>query len=115
MTVTIHGIKNCDTIKKARRWLQDNNIGYHFHDFRSDGVDETMLGRWLRQVDWPVLLNTRGTSWRKLPEEQRAGINKTKAIALMLDNPAIIKRPVLTVKHKVQVGFKAEDYAALFK
>jgi len=115
MSVTVHGIKNCDTIKKARRWLEEHHIDYRFHDFRKDGIDKKMLKRWLAQVDWNVLLNTRGTSWRKLPEQQRQGIDQSRAVALMLDNPAIIKRPVLTLDNKVHVGFKADEYMALFK
>ena len=115
MTVTMHGIKNCDTIKKARKWLEGNDIEYHFHDFRVDGIDKKMINTWLKDVEWEVLLNTRGTTWRKLPEAQREGINKTKAVTLMLENPAIVKRPVLTIKDKCHVGFKADEYAALFK
>ena len=115
MGVTMYGIKNCDTIKKARRWLDEHGVDYHFHDLRSAGLEEKMLRRWLRQVDWQVLLNRRGTTWRKLPEKQRQEIDQTRAIALMLENPAIIKRPVLTLEATCHVGFKADEYAAIFK
>lgn len=114
MTVTLHGIKNCDTIKKARKWLETNGIDYQFHDFRVDGIDKKMLSTWLKQIDWNVLLNTRGTTWRKLPEATRENINKTKAIELMLEHPAMIKRPVLAIDDQFHVGFKAEQYQNLF-
>ncbi len=110
MSVTLYGIKNCDTIKKAKKWLQTNGIEYNFHDFRADGISKKLIDSWLKQVDWAILLNTRGTSWRKLPDGRRENINKAKALTLMLENPTIIKRPVLCVKNKVYVGFKEETY-----
>lgn len=115
MTVILHGIKNCDTVKKARNWLDENNIEYRFHDFRGDGIDEKMINKWLKQLDWRVLLNTRGTTWRKLSDKQRNGLNKTKAVELMLEHPAIIKRPVLAFGSKCHVGFKVDEYEALLK
>ncbi len=115
MTMVLHGIKNCDTVKKARRWLEANNVDYRFHDLRADGLDEEMLRKWLGQVAWERLLNTRGTTWRKLPDNQRRGLDESEALALMLAHPTLIKRPVLTIKDKCHIGFKADDYAALFR
>jgi arsenate reductase (glutaredoxin) len=115
MAARLYGIKNCDTIKKAKKWLDTNNIDFEFHDFRVQGIDKKLIENWLTQIDWQLLLNTRGTTWRKLPESERDGINKTSAIKLMLEHPAIIKRPVLTVKNKYYVGFKDKDYEQVFK
>ena len=103
MTVTLYGIKNCDTIKKARKWLEGNSIDYRFHDFRVDGIDKKLIDGWMKQVDWQLLLNTRGTTWRKLPDELREGIHKAKAVKIMLENPAIIKRPVLSLKKRAMI------------
>ena len=114
MTVTLYGIKNCDTIKKARKWLHENSIDYRFHDFRVDGIDNKLIEDWLKQVDWQILLNTRGTTWRMLPDDHKEGINKAKAVKIMLENPAIIKRPVLSLKRKFYVGFKEEEYKTVF-
>jgi Spx/MgsR family transcriptional regulator len=114
VTVTLYGIKNCDTIKKAKLWLDGNGINYRFHDYRVDGIGKKLIDGWLKQVDWQILLNTRGTTWRKLPEDLKEGINKTKAISLMLEHPAIIKRPVLAVTNKFYVGFKEEKYKGIF-
>lgn len=115
MTVIVYGIKNCDTIKKARKWLDENNISYQFHDFRIDGIDRNIIEKWLQPLDWNVLLNTRSTTWRKLPEQDRTGMNKSKAITLMLAQPTLIKRPVLSVKNRHHVGFKTDQYEAIFK
>ena len=114
MGVTLYGIKNCDTIKKAKKWLKLNSVDYHFHDFRVDGINRSLLTTWLKQLEWETLLNMRGTTWRKLADAQRDGINKTGAVALMLEQPAIIKRPVLSVKHKIFVGFREEHYKDIF-
>ncbi|MBT7951844.1 MAG: ArsC family reductase [Gammaproteobacteria bacterium] len=115
MTVRLYGIKNCDTIKKAKKWLEGKHIEFQFHDFRVEGIDRKLIESWLKQVDWQVLLNTRGTTWRKLPEDKRQGINKSSAVKLMLEQPAIIKRPVLAVKNNFYVGFKDKDYEQIFK
>ena len=114
MTTTIYGIKNCDTIKKARKWLDKNEVEYSYHDFRSDGISKSLINEWLQQLDWESLLNTRGTTWRKLEDDDKNSINKAKAIALMLDQPAIIKRPVLVHKKKFYLGFKEENYLEIF-
>ena len=113
--ITIYGIPNCDTIKKARKWLQQNNVDYQFHDYKKQGVPEDRLRQWVKTLGWEVLLNKRGTTWRKLPEEIKANVNEAKAIQIMLDNPSIIKRPVLDKDGRLLVGFKEADYAELFK
>ncbi|MGV6818221.1 MAG: ArsC family reductase [Thiotrichales bacterium] len=111
---TLYGIKNCDTIRKARRWLADHDIDYEFHDFRSDGVDATQLQSWAAELGWETLLNRRGTTWRKLPEAQREGIDEKRAIALMVEHPAMIKRPVLDLGDRRIVGFKEAQNETLF-
>jgi Spx/MgsR family transcriptional regulator len=115
VTVTLYGIKNCDTIKKARKWLEQNSVEFRFHDFRVDGIDKKLIDTWIKQIDWQILLNTRGTTWRKLPEAEREGINKAFAVKLMLEQPAIIKRPVLSVNNEFHVGFKEQEYEEIFK
>lgn len=119
MSITLFGIKNCDTIKKARKWLDANNIEFCFHDFRSDGVPEALLDQWFATLGWQVLLNKRGTTWRQLPEATKENIDAASARALMLENPAIIKRPVLEVslsEADIQryVGFKETEYTHIF-
>jgi arsenate reductase len=112
--VTIYGIKNCDTMKKARAWLDARGIAYAFHDYKSAGIDRARLDGWAKAVGWETLLNRAGTTFRALPESRKAGLDAGRAIALMLAQPAMIKRPVLTVGHRVLVGFKPEQYAAAF-
>ena len=113
--ITLCGIKNCDSVKKARKWLENNNTNYHFHDFRTEGLEQGKLQQWIKTVGWQTLLNRRSTSWRELPEDIKDNIDETSALALMLENPTLIKRPVLELDDgKVQVGFKAENYASLF-
>ena len=110
MSVTIYGIKNCDTMKKARAWLDTNGVGYTFHDYKAAGIDKKTLEGWSKTVGWETLLNKAGTTFRKLPEKDKDGLTEKKAIALMLDQPSMIKRPVLDVKGKLLVGFKPADY-----
>ena len=113
--VTLCGIKNCDSVKKARKWLEANGIDYHFHDFRSDGLEQSKLQQWNQATGWETLLNKRGTSWRQLSQEVNDNVDETSALALMLENPTLIKRPVLiTDNGSVHVGFKTEEYAKLF-
>jgi len=112
--ITVYGIKNCDTIKKARKWLESNGVDYQFHDFRKDGLEQEQLKAWVAELGWEVLLNKRGTTWRQLPEETKANIDQDSAIAVMLENPAIIKRPVLDTGALRKVGFKDAEYTALF-
>ncbi|MCL2893250.1 ArsC family reductase [Brenneria tiliae] len=112
MTLTMYGIKNCDTIKKARRWLEEQQIDYRFHDYRADGLDEPLLRCFIDQLGWQPLINTRGTTWRKLSEQRRNAISgEAAAIALMLEQPAVIKRPLLaTDAGKALLGFSAQSY-----
>ena len=112
---TLYGIRNCDTIRKARRWLDENGIDYRFHDVRADGITRAELQHWMQSLDWEDLLNRRGTTWRKLPEPVRNSINKTTATRIMLDNPAIIKRPVLARGNALHIGFSADSYQSIFR
>ncbi len=111
MSITMYGIKNCDTIKKARSWLDKHGVTYAFHDYKAAGIDKPSLDRWSKQVGWETLLNRAGTTFRKLPEVDKADLNERKAIALMLAQPSMIKRPVLDLGGRVLVGFKPETYA----
>jgi arsenate reductase len=112
--ITIYGIKTCDTMKKARAWLDDNGVSYAFHDYKTEGIDKATLERWAGQVGWEVLLNRAGTTFRKLPEAQRENVTEKKALALMIEQPSMIKRPVLDVGGKLLVGFKPDIYAKHF-
>ncbi|MDR4305068.1 ArsC family reductase [Chelatococcus sambhunathii] len=112
--VTIYGIKNCDTMKKARRWLDERGVDYRFHDYRAEGVDEARLRGWAAKVGWEKLLNRGGTTFRGLPEAEKSGMDETKAVRLMLAQPAMIKRPVLEQGDAILVGFSREAYAATF-
>ena len=113
-TVTIYGIKNCDTMKKARAWLDARGIAYEFHDYKTAGVDRVALTGWAKQVGWEVLLNRAGTTFRALPETEKAALSEAKAIALMAAQPSLIKRPVLDFGSKLLVGFKPEPCARAF-
>jgi arsenate reductase len=113
--VIIYGIKNCDTMKKARSWLATKKIAHHFHDYKVAGIDNTTLESWVRKVGWQVLLNRAGTTFRKLSDADREDITEQKAVALMLTQPSLIKRPVLDAAGKLTVGFKPEEYKALFE
>ena len=115
MLTTIHGIKACDTMKKARAWLDAHGIAHDFHDYKIAGIDRPTLEKWTKQVGWETLLNRAGTTFRKLPETAKANLNEAKAIALMLAQPSMIKRPVLAVGGALLVGFKPELYAAQFR
>ena len=107
---TLYGIRNCDTIRKARRWLESNGVDYTFHDVRNDGLDKKTLQNWEKQLGWEQLLNRRGTTWRKLPEPVRDSVCRASALQIMLDHPAIIKRPVLAVGEQLYLGFNADSY-----
>lgn len=111
---TLYGIKNCDTVKKARRWLDEHDVDYAFHDFRADGLSKAQLKSWIEAVGWETLLNRRGTTWRKLPEAEREGITAALAERLMLEQPTLIKRPVLQANNTVLVGFDTGEYGKLF-
>jgi arsenate reductase (glutaredoxin) len=111
MTITIYGIKNCDTMKKARTWLDGHGVKYDFHDYKSAGIAKEKLKAWSDKLGWETLLNRAGTTFRKLPEADKEGLNEKKALALMLAQPSMIKRPVLEVGSKLLVGLKPEVYA----
>ncbi|WP_315720024.1 MULTISPECIES: ArsC family reductase [unclassified Bradyrhizobium] len=111
MSITIYGIKNCDTMKKARAWLDDHGVAYDFHDYKTAGIDKARLESWSEEVGWELLLNRAGTTFKKLPEADKEGLTRSKAIALMLAQPSMIKRPVLDLGGKRVVGFKPDLYA----
>jgi arsenate reductase len=112
--MVLYGIKNCDTVKKARRWLEANDVAFTFHDFRADGLDQSTVETWLKKVSWEILLNKRGTTWRKLEDPRKEQLDEAIAVELILTNPTLIKRPVVTVDDDCFVGFKEADYAAYF-
>lgn len=112
---TMYGIKNCDTIKKARKWLDEKSIGYTFHDYKKDGTSEALFRDWLSSLGWEAVINRRGTTWRKLSEEQKSSMDNSSALAVMMENPSIIKRPLLEHEGKRILGFKAEEYESAFK
>ena len=111
MPITIYGIKNCDTMKKARAWLDKRGVAYAFHDYKTAGIERAQLEEWAKKVGWEALLNRAGTTFRKLPDKDKNGIDAKKAIALMLAQPSMIKRPVLDLGGKLLAGFKPEIYA----
>jgi arsenate reductase len=115
VTITIYGIKNCDTMKKARAWLDSHGVDYAFHDYKSAGIERGRLEQWCKTVGWEVLLNRAGTTFRKLPDQDKQALDAAKAAALMLAEPSMIKRPVLDLGGgKLLVGFKPEIYSAAF-
>jgi Spx/MgsR family transcriptional regulator len=114
MTATLFGIKNCDTMKKARTWLDDHGVTYEFHDYKAKGIDRAHLEKWIAAAGWEVVLNRAGTTFKKLDDAQKADLDAPKAIELMLAQPSMIKRPLLEAKDKITVGFKPEAYEALF-
>ena len=110
MTITLYGIKNCDTMKKARAWLAGHGVDYVFHDYKVAGIERARLERWCDEAGWEVLLNRSGTTFRKLPDAAKSSLTAAKAIALMLAQPSLIKRPVLEHAGQLTVGFKPEIY-----
>jgi arsenate reductase (glutaredoxin) len=112
--VTIYGIKNCDTMKKARTWLDEHKVAYGFHDYKAEGIDSPRLQSWIKKVGWEPLLNRAGTTFKRLPDADKTGIDEAKALALMLSQPSMIKRPVLDKGGKLLVGFKPAIYAEAF-
>lgn len=114
MSITLYGIKACDTMKKARTWLDEQGVSYSFHDYKAVGVDQAHLQQWCAEHGWQTLLNRAGTTFRKLDEAQKADLDEAKAIALMLAQPSMIKRPVLDLGGRTLVGFKPDIYAAAF-
>lgn len=113
MTI-MYGIKNCDTIKRARDWLTAKKVEYSFHDYKTQGIDKPTLEGWIKKVGWEVLLNRAGTTFKKLPDADKENVTEKKAIALMLAQPSMIKRPVLEAKGKLTIGFKPDEYKKLF-
>jgi len=107
----MYGIKNCDTIKKARKWLDEKGLDYQFHDYKKDGIEKKQLVEWVGMQGWEVLLNKRGTTWRKLSEDVKNNIDEKSAINVMLENASIIKRPVLEVNNQIIVGFSIDEYS----
>lgn len=114
MTVTMYGIKNCDTIRKARAWLDEHAIHYAFHDYKTADIDPARLARWIEMAGWETVLNRAGTTFKKLPDADKEGLDTEKAIALMLAQPSMIKRPMLDLGSRRLVGFKPEAYEAAF-
>lgn len=112
---TIYGIKNCDTMKKAFRWLEENNVEYTFHDYRKDGLERDLLTSWVEQLGWEAVVNKRGTTWRKLAPETQAAMNNQSAVDALLEQPAMIKRPLLDHDQSLTLGFKPDQYQAIFK
>lgn len=111
-SVTIYGIKNCDTMKKARAWLEEHKIAHAFHDYKSAGIERGVLEGWIKKAGWEALLNRAGTTFRKLPEADKEALSEKKAVALMIAQPSMIKRPVLDIGGTLLVGFKPEQYKA---
>ncbi|EGQ8522323.1 ArsC family reductase [Vibrio parahaemolyticus] len=114
MTITMFGIPNCDTIKKAKKWLEAENIAFDFHDYRKQGIDAQMVTEFCQALGWEQVLNKRGTTFRQLTQEQKDTLNEENVIALLVDNPAMIKRPILNVDGQLHIGFKADQYATIF-
>lgn len=114
MTTTIYGIKNCDTMKKARTWLNDKNVPHEFHNYKKDGADAEMLKQALTQHSWDTVINKRGRTWHQLPDDVKSAMNAENAIEIALENPSIIKRPLLVHGETVTLGFKSETYEQIF-
>jgi|TARA_B110000238_G_C15943067_1_gene359851 Spx/MgsR family transcriptional regulator len=114
-SVTIYGIANCDTIKKTKQWLTEHEITFKFHDYRKQGLNPVLLSNWVNDLGWDLLVNRRGTTWRQLSDLVKTTIDKESAIQIMLDNPAIIKRPLLVKGDERHVGFSAANYHQIFE
>ena len=115
MPITLYGIKNCDTMKKARTWLDDHGVDYRFHDYKTEGIDKASLERWVKELGWEKVLNRAGTTFKGLPEADKQGLDAKKAVALMLQQPSMVKRPVLDRHGVLTLGFKPDEYARLFR
>lgn len=110
--IAIYGIRNCETMKKALAWLDDHQVAYAFHDYKKSGVDKTRLQQWVKHLGWKTLLNVRGTTWRRLTPEQQADMTQAKAVALMVEYPSLIKRPVVETGQQLLVGFDPGMFAS---
>jgi arsenate reductase len=115
LTTILYGIKNCDTMKKARAWLDGRGVPYEFHDYKVAGIEADRLKRWMKEAGWETVLNRAGTTFRKLPEARKTGLDERKALAVMLEQPSMIKRPVLELGEKLLVGFKPETWEKAFR
>lgn len=115
MAITVYGIKNCDTVKKARAWLDGHGVQYEFHDYKTAGIDRARLESWCKELGWVVLLNRAGTTFRKLPDADKQVADARKAVTLMLAQPSMIKRPVLDLGKRRLVGFKPESYESALR
>ena len=111
---TLFGIKNCDTVKKARKWLESQGVDYQFHDFRVDGLNQAQVERWVAELGWETLVNKRSTTWKQLDAAARESLNDQSVVAVILENPTLIKRPLLDTGDTRRVGFKETDYQQLF-
>lgn len=112
--ITLYGIKNCDTVKKARAWLEHNNVDYHFHDFRADGLDEPLVKKWIAEIGLETLVNKRSTTWKELNDSIKDNFNADTAVAVIVENPTLIKRPLLDTGTQGYVGFKDAEYSKIF-
>ncbi len=112
--LTLYGLGSCDTCRKARKWLADQSHDYQFHDLREDGIDRQTLQRWADRISWEKLLNKRSLTWKKMPEVDRADMNRGKAVASMIENPTLVKRPVLECSEFIAIGFSPEHYQKIF-
>lgn len=113
--IVIYGIKNCDTVKKARAWLEGHGVAYTFHDYKSEGVAKHKLEQWVKRLGWETVLNRAGTTFRKLPDSDKENLTEKKAMALMLAQPSMIKRPILEAGSEIAAGFRSADYEKLLK
>ena len=111
---TLYGIGSCDSCRKARKWMDEHNFDYEYHDIRIDGLNIQMLERWSSRIDWKKLLNTRSLTWRKIPETDRGSLTKDKALAMMMQNPTLVKRPVLECDEFIALGFSPDNYSKIF-
>lgn len=114
MTTTIYGIKNCDTMKKAFKWLDSNNVEYIFHDYKKEGIDEKAFNNAIKQFGWEEVINRRGTTWRQLPEKTKSSMDNQSPVKIARDNPSIVKRPLLIHKEQCLLGFTEESYKDIF-
>jgi Spx/MgsR family transcriptional regulator len=112
--ITLYGISNCDTVRKARRWLEQHGVEYAFHDVRADGLDRDTVRGWLEELGWETLVNRRSTSWKNLDPATRDDMDESGALAAIMDQPTLIKRPLLDIGHELHTGFSADNYARIF-
>jgi len=112
--ITLYGIKNCDTVKKARKWLDGHGVDYRFHDFRDDGIDRKAVAGWISELGWETVVNKRSTSWKALDESARSNMNDTSALAAIMEQPTLVKRPLLDTGAERFTGFSADSYNRIF-